>query len=225
MDLFIPLAITDYLNAAWFFDWFVNNASYLFVFIFMVIESSFIPFPSEVVVPPAAYLAMQRGDMNIFAVVAVATAGALVGALINYVLSLLIGRPIVYAFANSRLGHACLIDQAKVEKAEKYFDEHGAASTFIGRLIPAVRQLISIPAGIARMNIWVFCLYTSLGALVWNAILAGLGWWLSMHVSLDELYAAVEKYNSYLSLGGLILLLACVAYILYNAFKKKDTKK
>lgn len=225
MDLFIPLAITDYLNAACFFDWFVNNASYLFVFIFMVIESSFIPFPSEVVVPPAAYLAMQRGDMNIFAVVAVATAGALVGALINYVLSLLIGRPIVYAFANSRLGHACLIDQAKVEKAEKYFDEHGAASTFIGRLIPAVRQLISIPAGIARMNIWVFCLYTSLGALVWNAILAGLGWWLSMHVSLDELYAAVEKYNSYLSLGGLILLLACVAYILYNAFKKKDTKK
>lgn len=225
MDLFIPLAITDYLNAAWFFDWFVNNASYLFVFIFMVIESSFIPFPSEVVVPPAAYLAMQRGDMNIFAVVAVATAGALVGALINYVLSLLIGRPIVYAFANSRLGHACLIDQAKVEKAEKYFDKHGAASTFIGRLIPAVRQLISIPAGIARMNIWVFCLYTALGALVWNAILAGLGWWLSMHVSLDELYAAVEKYNSYLSLGGLILLLASVAYILYNAFKKKDTKK
>ena len=225
MDLFIPLAITDYLNAAWCFDRFVNNASYLFVFIFMVIESSFIPFPSEVVVPPAAYLAMQRGDMNIFAVVAVATAGALVGALINYVLSLLIGRPIVYAFANSRLGHACLIDQAKVEKAEKYFDKHGAASTFIGRLIPAVRQLISIPAGIARMNIWVFCLYTALGALVWNAILAGLGWWLSMHVSLDELYAAVEKYNSYLSLGGLILLLACVAYILYNAFKKKDTKK
>ena len=224
MDLFIPLAITDYLNAAWFFDWFVNNASYFFVFIFMVIESSFIPFPSEVVVPPAAYLAMQRGDMNIFAVVLVATAGALVGALINYVLSLLIGRPIVYAFANSRFGHACLINQAKVEKAESYFDKHGAVSTFVGRLIPAVRQLISIPAGIARMNIWVFCLYTSLGALVWNAILAGLGWWLSLHVSLDELYAAVEKYNSYLSLGGLILLVLCVLYILYNAFKKKHDK-
>ena len=224
MDLFIPLAITDYLYAAWFFDWFVNNASYLFVFIFMVIESSFIPFPSEVVVPPAAYLAMQRGDMNIFAVVLVATAGALVGALINYVLSLLIGRPIVYAFANSRFGHACLINQAKVEKAESYFDKHGAVSTFVGRLIPAVRQLISIPAGIARMNIWVFCLYTSLGALVWNAILAGLGWWLSLHVSLDELYAAVEKYNSYLSLGGLILLVLCVLYILYNAFKKKHDK-
>ncbi len=225
MDLFISLAITDYLNAAWFFDWFVNNASYLFVFIFMMIESSFIPFPSEVVVPPAAFLAMQRGDMNIFAVVAVATAGALVGALINYVLALLIGRPIVYAFANSRFGHACLIDQKKVEKAEAYFDKHGALSTFIGRLIPAVRQLISIPAGIAKMNIWVFCLYTALGALVWNAILAGLGWWLSMHVSLDQLYAAVEKYNTYLSIGGLILLVICVAYILYNAFKKKESKK
>lgn len=195
LDLYIPLAITDYLNAAWFFDWFVNNASYLFVFIFMVIESSFIPFPSEVVVPPAAYLAIQRGDMNIFMVVAVATAGALTGALINYVLSLVIGRPIVYAFANSRFGHACLINQEKVEKAEHYFDDHGAASTFIGRLIPAVRQLISIPAGIARMNIWLFMLYTSLGALVWNVILAGLGWWLSQHVSLDQLYDAVEKYK------------------------------
>lgn len=227
IDLLIPLAITDYLDAATFFDWFVQNASYLFVFLFMVIESSFIPFPSEVVVPPAAYLAMQKGDMNIFAVVAVATAGALVGALFNYFLSLLIGRPIVYAFADSRFGHACLIDRAKVEKAEAYFDKHGAASTFIGRLIPAIRQLISIPAGIARMNIWVFILFTTLGALVWNAVLAGLGWWLSRQVSLSQLYDAVEKYNSYLTVGGLVLLGLCVIYILYNAFKgkKKDNKK
>lgn len=220
-ELLIPLALTDYLNAAWFFDWFVNNASYLFVFIFMVIESSFIPFPSEVVVPPAAYLAMQKGDMNIFVVVLVATAGALVGAMINYVLALLIGRPIVYAFADSRLGHACLIDRQKVEKAEKYFDEHGAASTFFGRLIPAVRQLISIPAGIAKMNIWMFMIFTSLGALVWNGVLAGLGWWLSRHVSLDQLYESVEKYNSYLTIAGIVILVLCVLYILYNAFKKK----
>lgn len=220
-ELLIPLALTDYLNAAWFFDWFVNNASYLFVFIFMVIESSFIPFPSEVVVPPAAYLAMQKGDMNIFVVVLVATAGALVGAMINYVLALLIGRPIVYAFADSRLGHACLIDRQKVEKAEKYFDEHGAASTFFGRLIPAVRQLISIPAGIAKMNIWMFMIFTALGALVWNGVLAGLGWWLSRHVSLDQLYESVEKYNSYLTIAGVVILVLCVLYILYNAFKKK----
>lgn len=224
-ELLIPLAITDYLDAAWFFDWFVNNASYLFVFIFMVIESSFIPFPSEVVVPPAAYLAMQKGDMNIFLVVAVATAGALVGALINYGLSLLIGRPIVYAFADSRLGHACLINREKVEKAEAYFDKHGAVSTFVGRLIPAIRQLISIPAGIAKMNIWVFMVFTTLGALVWNVILAALGWWLSQHVSLSQLYDAVEKYNSYLTAGGLVLLGVCVIYIIYNAFKGKKTKE
>ena len=225
IDAIIPLAITDYLNAAWFFDWFVNNASYLFVFIFMMIESSFIPFPSEVVVPPAAYLAVQKGDMNLLLVVLVATAGALAGALVNYVLSLLIGRPIVYAFANSRFGHACLINQEKVEKAEAYFDKHGAASTFIGRIIPAVRQLISIPAGIARMNIWVFCIFTALGALVWNAILAFLGWWLAQHVSLSGLYDAVEKYNGYLTIGGLCLLALCIAYIIYNAFKTNKKGK
>lgn len=226
-DCLISLAITDWFDAATFFQWFVNNASYLFVFIFMVIESSFIPFPSEVVVPPAAYLAVQRGDMNIFLVVLVATAGALVGALINYVLSMLIGRPIVYAFANSRFGHACLINEEKVKRAERYFDEHGAASTFIGRLIPAVRQLISIPAGLARMNIWVFSLYTALGALVWNAILALLGWWLAKTVSIDSLFAAVEKYNSYLTWAGLALLAICVAYIVWNAFKdgKKSNKE
>ena len=221
IDLFVTCSISDYFNAAWFFDWFVNNASYMFVFIFMMIESSFIPFPSEVVVPPAAYLAVQRGDMNIFLIVLVATAGALVGSLINYVLALLIGRPIVYAFADSRIGHACLIDRAKVDRAEQYFDKHGAASTFIGRLIPAVRQLISIPAGIARMNIWIFGIFTVLGAMLWNAVLAILGWWLAQHVALSDLYDTVEKYNGYLTLAGLALLGICILYILYNAFKNK----
>lgn len=223
IDLLIPAAITDWLSAATFFDWFVQNASYLFVFVFMVIESSFIPFPSEVVVPPAVYLALQKGDMNAFVVVLVATAGALVGALINYGLSWAIGRPIVYAFADSRLGHACLIDRAKVEHAEKYFDHHGAASTFIGRLIPAVRQLISIPAGLAKMNLWVFCLYTTLGALLWNFILGLLGWWLSQSVSLDQLYDAVEKYNGYLTIAGLALLGICIIYIVWHALRNKKT--
>ena len=159
-------------------------------------------------------------------VVLVATAGAVVGALINYVIALLIGRPIVYAFANSRFGHACLIDKEKVEKAEKYFDRHGAVSTFIGRLIPAVRQLISIPAGLARMNVGVFCLFTALGALLWNAILGFLGWWLAQHVTLDELYEAVEKYNGYLTIAGLCILGFCVLYIAYSAFKtKKQTAR
>ncbi len=223
--LFLPLSLFD---ASQFFQWFVENANYLFVFVFMVIESSFIPFPSEVVVPPAAYLAAARGDMNVVAIVAVATAGALVGALVNYFLSMLIGRPIVYKFADSRLGHALLIDRDKVEKAEAYFDRHGAVSTFIGRLIPAIRQLISSPAGLARMNIWIFMIFTSLGAMVWNAILAGMGVWLAHTVSYDDLFAAVEKYNGYLTLAGIGLFVLCVLYITYHAMrggrKKGDAK-
>ena len=177
-ELLITCAVSDWFSAQFLLDFFYHNASYLFVFLFMVIESSFLPFPSEVVVPPAAYIAVTRGDLNIALIILVATAGAVVGALINYFLAVWLGRPIVYAFANSRFGHACLIDEAKVQKAEKYFDDHGALSTFIGRLIPAVRQLISIPAGLARMNVGVFVIFTALGAGVWNCVLAGLGYWL-----------------------------------------------
>lgn len=214
----IPLAIFD---AASIFQWVVDNAGYTLVFLLMVVESSFIPFPSEVVVPPAAYLACTKGDMNVVLVVVVATIGALCGALINYYLSLWIGRPIVYKFADSRLGRACLITPEKVKHAEEYFDKNGAVSTFIGRLIPAVRQLISIPAGISRMNIFTFCLYTTLGALVWNAILGGLGWWLGKTVPLEDLFKQVERYNEYLSYAGIALGIICVVFILYNAFKPK----
>ena len=219
--MILDMTMLALFNASEFFQWFVENANYLFVFIFMTIESSFIPFPSEVVVPPAAYLACTGTDMNFGLVIAFATLGALTGAFINYYLALWIGRPIVYRFANSRFGHACLIDQAKVEKAEAYFDKKGAISTFVGRLIPAVRQLISIPAGLARMNIGVFALFTALGAGIWNIILAGLGYWLSLHVSREELFEAIEKYNSYLTYAGYAIGVFCVAYILWNAFKTK----
>lgn len=216
-------------DASQFFQWFIENANYLFVFLFMTIESSFIPFPSEVVVPPAAYLACSNAgagsDMNVFMVVFLATLGALCGAFINYFLSLWIGRPVIYRFAGSRLGHACLIDRRKVEKAEDYFDRHGAISTFIGRLIPAIRQLISIPAGLARMNIGIFALCTGAGALIWNACLAILGWWLSTWVQPDELFAKVEEYNHYLTWVGYGILLLCILFIIYSAFKKKDTAK
>lgn len=214
----IPLAVFD---AASLFQWVVDNAGYTLVFLLMVIESSFIPFPSEVVVPPAAYLACTKGDMNIYLVVLVATAGALGGALINYYLSLWIGRPIVYRFADSKLGRGLLVTPEKVAHAEAYFDKNGAISTFVGRLIPAVRQLISIPAGIARMNIATFCLYTSLGALVWNGVLGGLGWWLGKTVPLEDLFSKVEQYNDYLTYAGLAIGVACVGIIIYNAFIKK----
>lgn len=218
---FITLSIID---ASSIFQWVVDNASYLLVFALMVVESSFIPFPSEVVVPPAAYLACTKGDMNVFVVVLVATAGAIVGALINYYLSMWIGRPIVYAFANSKFGHACLIDKEKVEKAESYFDKHGAVSTFVGRLIPAVRQLISIPAGLARMNLGVFVIFTGLGAMIWNGVLAGLGYWLGKTVPLDRLFNTVEQYNDYLTYVGLGIGAICVGIILWNVFKPRKSE-
>ena len=221
----INLAIFD---ASTFFQWFVDNANYLFLFLFMVIESSFVPFPSEVVVPPAAYLACTHSgtgaDMNIVVVVLIATLGAMVGAFINYYLALWVGRPVVYRFADSRFGHACLIDRAKVERAEAYFDKHGAISTFIGRLIPAIRQLISIPAGLSRMNVGTFALFTFLGALVWNAVLALLGYWLSTAVPIDMLFQKVEEYNRYLTWMGYGLALVCVLIILWKAFGKKHDK-
>ena len=221
LDL-IPLAIFD---ASQFFQWFVENANYMFVFVFMVIESSFIPFPSEVVVPPAAYLACTNAGagagMNVFGVVIVATLGALVGAFINYYLALWIGRPVVYAFADSKIGHMLLINKEKVQKAEDYFDKHGAISTFIGRLIPAIRQLISIPAGIARMNVFQFAIFTFLGALVWNSVLGALGFWLAETVSPDQLFDKVEEYNRYLTWAGYILAGICLIFILFNAFKTR----
>lgn len=225
LDL-IPLAFFD---ASQFFQWFVENANYLFVFVFMVIESSFIPFPSEVVVPPAAYLACTNtgagAGMNIWLVVVVATLGAVVGAFINYYLALWIGRPVVYAFADSRVGHMLMINREKVTKAEAYFDKHGAISTFIGRLIPAIRQLISIPAGISKMNVGQFALFTALGAGVWNGVLALLGYWLSLTVSPDQLFVKVEEYNQYLTWAGYGIALICLVFILWNAFKPKNKKE
>ena len=218
----ISLAIFD---ASQFFQWFVENANYVFVFVFMVIESSFIPFPSEVVVPPAAYLACSNAgagsDMNVFGVVFVATLGALIGAYINYYLALWIGRPVVYAFADSKFGHTLLINKEKVVKAEEYFDRHGAISTFIGRLIPAIRQLISIPAGISRMNILQFTLYTFLGALVWNSVLGALGFWLAETVSPADLFDKVEEYNKYLTWIGYGIAFVCLLFILWTFLKPK----
>ena len=155
-----------------FIQWCLEHLNYWTITLLMTIESSFIPFPSEVIIPPAAYKAAVNDELNIYLVVLFATIGADIGALINYYLAKWLGRPIIYKFANSRIGHMCLIDEAKVQHAESYFDKHGALSTFIGRLIPAVRQLISIPAGLARMKMHTFLLYTTIGAGLWNTILA-----------------------------------------------------
>ena len=157
-------------------------------------------------------------------VVLFATLGAIVGAYINYYLAIWLGRPLVYKFANSRLGHICLLDQCKVEKAEAYFDKHGSISTFIGRLIPGIRQLISIPAGLARMNIFKFSFFTTLGALVWNIALAVIGYILTTIPGIkttEDLLDKVYKYNHYLTYIGLAIGGICVIFILWNIFKPK----
>ena len=203
-----------------FIAWCLEHLNYWVITLLMAIESSFIPFPSEVVVPPAAYLAASGNDLNVFLVVLCATVGAIIGALVNYFLALTLGRPIVYRFANSRLGHLCLIDEEKVRIAEEYFDRHGAIGTFVGRLVPAVRQLISIPAGLSRMSLGRFVLYTSLGAGLWNSILAAIGYYLASVVPYDELDSKVAEYSVYLKVAMLALGAFVVAYLIYKGTKK-----
>ena len=210
------------MDTAELFKWILENLNYWVVTLFMAIESSFIPFPSEVVVPPAAWKAMADESMNIVLVVVFATLGADLGALVNYGLARWLGRPIVYAFADSRVGHMCLIDRAKVEKAEAFFRDHGAASTFFGRLIPAVRQLISIPAGLSGMPMGKFLLYTTLGAGIWNSVLALLGWFIFKTFpvsSTREVADLAAKYSH--EIGYVILGLAVfvVAFLIYKARK------
>lgn len=205
-----------------FIQWCIENLNYWTVTILMMIESSFIPFPSEVVVPPAAYMA-AAGELNIYLVVLFATIGADMGAIINYYLARWIGRPLVYRFADSRIGHMCLLDGKKVDTAEKYFARHGAISTFIGRLVPAVRQLISIPAGLARMKFTTFIFYTTLGAGIWNAILAVIGYSLHSVVPSEELMEHVERYSHEIGYVFLALAAMIVIFLVYKGMKKEKS--
>ena len=197
---------------------------YWVVTIFMAIESSFIPLTSEVIVPPAAWKSMADGSMNIFLVVVFATLGADIGALFNYYLARWLGRPIVYKFADSRIGHMCLIDRESVEKAEEFFRKHGAASTFFGRLIPAVRQLISIPAGLAKMRLDHFLLYTTLGAGIWNCVLALIGYLIYQYTDLkttNDVYVLATKYSHEIGYVLLTLAVIIVGVLVYKGLKKK----
>ncbi len=213
--------ILSLIDAQGLFNLVWEHMNYFYVFLFMTIESSFIPFPSEIVVPPAAFIARVDGTMSLTGIALASTAGALCGSLVNYYLAVWIGRPIVYAFARSRAGAVCMLSPEKVEQAEVYFDKHGAASTFIGRLIPGIRQLISIPAGLARMNMARFCLFTTLGAGIWNLVLCWLGWFLGGFVSKEDLFNKIEQYNAYLSWVGYGIGIVCLLFILWQLIKPK----
>jgi membrane protein DedA with SNARE-associated domain len=194
------------------FDWYMANLNYFTVALLMAIESTFLPLPSEVVMPFAAYKAGQ-GDLNVFLVVFAGTIGAMSGSLINYTLAYYLGRPLVYRFAESKLGRVFLLSKEKVEHAENYFIRNGKTSTFVGRLVPGVRHLISIPAGLAKMNIRDFMLFTFAGAGIWNIILAIIGFYL---------YEMREQIFPYI---GHILLALGALFVVYLIVKARRNRK
>ena len=198
----------------------LGNLNYGTILFLMLLESTVVPVPSEFVVTPAAYHA-AGGNLDVFLVILFATIGADLGASINYVVAYYVGRPVIYRFANSKWGKMCLLNQEKVEKSEKYFDDHGIVATLTGRLIPGIRHLISIPAGLAKMNYWKFLLYTTIGAGAWHAILAGLGWYLHSIVPEDQLNDKITEYADYIKFAIIALVLLAVAYFALKYYLKK----
>lgn len=201
-------------------QWYGHHVSYTAVGALMTVESSFIPFPSEIVIPPAVMVAADPAtdnDMKIWIIVLVGTLGALLGAYINYFLSRWLGRPIIYKFVDSKWGHALRLSGEKMERAEKYFNEHGIVSTLVGRLIPVIRQLISIPAGLSKMNIGTFTFFTFLGAAIWNCVLALLGFLAVKAGGMDFIY----KYSGLLSKVIIVLFAVAVLFFIVRSIIRK----
>ena len=201
----------------------LSNLNYGTIFFLMMLESTVVPVPSEFVVTPAAYHAAS-GQLDIWLVILAATIGADLGASINYFVALYVGRPVIYRFANSHWGKMCLLNQEKVEKSERYFDEHGIVATLTGRLIPGIRHLISIPAGLARMNYWKFLLYTTIGAGAWHSILAALGWYLHAIVPEEQLNDKISEYAEYIKIVILALVILAIVYFLIKHYTKRSSR-
>lgn len=201
----------------------LSNLNYVTILFLMLLESTVVPVPSEFVVTPAAYHA-AGGHLDVFLVILFATIGADLGASVNYVVAYYVGRPVIYRFANSKWGKMCLLNQEKVEKSEKYFDDHGIVATLTGRLIPGIRHLISIPAGLAKMNYWKFLLYTTIGAGVWHSILAALGWYLHAIVPEDQPNDKISEYAEYIKLVIVGLVVIAIGYFVIRHFLKRKNK-
>ena len=199
----------------------LGNLNYGTILLLMLLESTVIPVPSELVVAPAAYHA-AGGHLNVLLVVLFATIGADIGASINYFVALYVGRPVIYRFARSKWGRMCLLSEEKVQKSERYFDDHGIVATLTGRLIPGIRHLISLPAGLARMNYWKFLLYTTIGAGCWHAILAAMGWYLHAIVPEDQLEQTIERYNHYIVLAIVAIVVVAAVWLVYRKKSKKQ---
>ncbi len=198
----------------------LDNLNYGTILLLMLLESTVIPVPSELVVAPAAYHA-AGGDTSIFLIIICATAGADIGATINYTAGYYLGRPLIYRFANSRWGRMCLLSQEKLEKSETFFHNHGATATITGRLLPGIRHLISIPAGLSRMSYWKFLLYTSIGAGCWHCLLAALGWYLHSVVPADQLNGKIAEYSEYIKLAIVGIVAVMIVYFCTKAIIKR----
>jgi len=198
----------------------LGNLNYGTILFLMLLESTVVPVPSEFVVTPAAYHA-AGGNLNVWLIILFATIGADLGASINYAVAYFLGRPIIYSFANSKWGKMCLLNQEKVEKSERYFDNHGVVATLTGRLIPGIRHLISIPAGLAKMHYGKFLLYTTIGAGVWHSILAALGWYLHAIVPEDQLNDKITEYADYIKIFIIAVVLIAIVYFLIAHYRKR----
>jgi len=185
------------------FDW-----GYLGIFLLMAVESSFIPFPSEIILIPAGYLASE-GKMSISMIMLSGLGGSMLGAFINYYLALLLGRRILQKY-----GRYFFIKESALVKMDLFFEKHGAISTFTGRLIPGIRQLISIPAGLSRMNLAVFSIYTALGAGIWALILTLLGYFIGENQELINIYLKQITY-------AVLVSLAIIGFLYYKYQKRK----
>ncbi len=190
-----------------------EGLGYTGVGILMMIESSFIPMPSEIIIPPAAYLA-SLGKMNIWLIILFGVIGSVFGAVFNYILGYYLGRPLIYKLANSPFSKLFLINPEKIMRAEKYFLKNSNSATFVGRLIPVIRQLISIPAGFSKMRFLPFILYTTLGSLIWVSILALLGYFIGYNQELLQKY-----YKEIIIVLGLLGLI-WIFWIIYKSKTK-----
>lgn len=207
-----------------FYQTLLDDLGYGSIVVLMAIESSVFPLPSEVVVPPAAYMAAE-GRMWMPLVVLCATIGSIIGASCNYVVSYYVGRPVVYRFADSRLGHAFLLNREKMERAERYFDRRGAVATLLGRLLPGIRHLISIPAGLSKMHYGRFVVYTAIGSTIWNCILALLGWYLHRLVPYSELGTAVSRYERPILAVIVAIVVGVAGYIIYKGIRRRHASQ
>lgn len=196
-------------------DWIVQTVGslgYLGIFFMMFLESSFFPFPSEVVMIPAGYLA-SKGEMNIWIAIVMGILGSIAGALFNYYLAVKLGRKLLLKY-----GHYVFFTKETLEKVENFFQKHGSFSTLSGRLIPVIRQYVSLPAGLARMNLWLFCFYTGIGAGIWVSILAYLGYYFGQNETLLQ-----ENLHTVTIVVLALIGLAIGIYIWLH--KKKERKR